>query len=295
MRERSPFGPEGHNEVREDKWFLPNLFRRMLFDEKTEGGDDFDWDQEVEPLEQADWENDTETETVYKYFPSTQERRELYRYCESIAAYLHDRKIPNLVIIDRSSRPVYIGVREYWHAKYADEKMPGMYFLNPKGFKDDALVSEWDRRAIAMDSLFKDDICEPDTRPRTAEEILDEFQTAYRALLNDKDQEVMIFDSCLHSGDTLSPVVDTMKKSGFKKLVLGSVNPPDPKSKIQTQYFITSHRPEKGCYPFDRDRLIEKTFEHVYSRPTRDIEKRKRSVELRHEIMAIMREQLSQE
>ncbi len=71
----------------------------------------------------------------YEFFDDPRERQELFNYSRAIAEYLRAEDISNLVIIDRSSRPLYVGVREYLHLQYPDEEMPNMYFMNPKGFK----------------------------------------------------------------------------------------------------------------------------------------------------------------
>jgi len=71
----------------------------------------------------------------YEFFPYADERQEVFEYSKKIAEYLREEKVPNLVIIDRSSRPLYIGVREYLKAKYPDEDIANVYFMNPKGFK----------------------------------------------------------------------------------------------------------------------------------------------------------------
>jgi hypothetical protein len=79
---------------------------------------------------------------------------------------------------------------------------------------------------------------------------------------------------------------------GFTDVRIGSVNPAEEGSSVQTDFYITHRRPEKGCYPFDRDRMIEKTFEHVYSQRTQDIQKRRAGNQLREEIKRIMLEHL---
>lgn len=212
----------------------------------------------------------------YEFFEDAIERQELFDYCKKVAEYLHDEGIADLVIIDRSSRPVYIGVKEYWRHAYPGEKSPNMYFMNPNGFR---LKSEAGHKGGERD---------------TRGEVEEEFAATYRQLMEDKEKPVLIFDSCIHSGNTLEPVKKTMEGLGFEKLLVGSINPSGPSASVQTDFFITRNRPEKGCYPFDRDRMIEKTLYSVSSNPTTDAEHRARAVRLRLEIKKVMQDKLGE-
>lgn len=239
-------------------------------------------------------ENGEPTEE-YEFFQSETERKELFECCKDLTEHLHEYEIPNLVIIDRSSRPVYVGVMEYWRDKYPDEKMPGIYFMNPKGFKSKEKLTEEELAMVAEDCMLKGDLLEDHQKARTEAEIIAEVQETYQRLFEDRDKPLLVFDSCIHSGDTLSPVKDVLEKAGFTKMEIGSVNPSDRHSAVRADYFITRERPEKGCYPFDRDRLIEKTFDHVYSKRAENPRAAEVSRELREEIRRIMKEFLEKE
>ncbi len=225
-----------------------------------------------------------EREGGYFFFPYREDREELAAYCEEITCYLHDKGIPNLVIIDRSSRPLYIGVREYWLNKYPKEKLPGIYFMNPKGFKSKDDLSDVELWEIAMDCAWKGDIDEDPMRARSKDEIIGELESTYTALVKDKDKPLLVFDSCIHTGDTLSPVVDTLDEAGFKNVLVGTIGLPDQESTVRADFIITYDEPSKGCYPFDRDQMIEKVFNHVYSKPNTDPNMVARSIVLREEI-----------
>lgn len=228
----------------------------------------------------------------FEFFTTQKERSELFRYCASIAEKLHRDDISNLVIVDRSARPVYIGVREYWRDKFPQEKMPGMYFLNPKGFKAKETLTDMEVADIAYESMEKDDIDEGMESVRSREEILAEFQKTYSALMRDKEKPVMVFDSCLHTGNTLEPVIESMKASGFDHLVVASVNPSEEGSKVSTDFYITTQRPEMGCYPFDRDRAINKVFSSATSARNTDPVASARARRLRREIAQVIKTEL---
>lgn len=229
----------------------------------------------------------------YDFFRYQQERQELFEYSKTIAEYLRSEKIADLVIVDRSSRPLYIGVKEYLQVKYPDEALPGIFFVNPKGFKaqEDLTAEEVDE--IIYSCEWQDDLLESPDQVRGKEKILTELRDVYQKLTADKDKPVLLFDTCIHSGDSLAPVRDIMKQAGFSDLRIGAINPAEAGSSVKTDFFVTTEEPEKGCYPFDRDRIIEKTFDHVYSKKTDDPEKREKSLALRREIKKIIDEYLS--
>ncbi len=228
----------------------------------------------------------------YEFFDDPKERKELFRYSKAIAEYLRTEEIPNLIIVDRSSRPLYVGVREYLRSKYPDETMPNMYFVNPKGFKSKEDLSYQEIMDFISECMYKGDTIDSPDQVKNSASIMDEFSNTYTELMKDKKKPVLVFDTCIHSGDSLEPIQGILGKLGFSDVRIGAVNPPEYGSKVQTDYYITRRRPEKGCYPFDRDKIIEKTFSHVYSKKTEDRRKIDRSVRLRKEISQIIKENL---
>jgi hypothetical protein len=240
-------------------------------------------------------QSSTESEPIYEFFKYEDERKQLFQYCKSVTEYLHDNQVPNIVIIDRSSRPLYVGIIECWRQLYPEEPRPGIYFMNPKGFKSKEDVDPDDLWEMYLESEAKDDKPEQNLPTRSREEIIAEMEEVYSELDNDKEKPLLVFDSCIHTGDSLDPVVKSLRMSGYKDVRVGSINPAERNAKIDTDYHITRVRPEKGCYPFDRDRMIEKTFDHVYSQATPDQEKRQRSGTLRKEIKQVMKDFLNRD
>jgi len=229
-----------------------------------------------------------EGEVPSDFFQDKIEQDELFHFSKKIAEYLHDENIADLVIIDRSSRPLYVGVKEYWKAKYQDEKMPNILFMNPKGFKAKEDLVPDEIFEIIEDCAWKEDASEGPEKVRSREEILADFRESYSRLLEDKDKPVAIFDTCIHSGDSLASVQKICKQNGFSDLRIGAINEADANSKVHTDFHITDIEPEKGCYPFDRDKMVEKTFSKVYSNKNNNPRKRARAIQLRREIKEIM-------
>lgn len=233
-------------------------------------------------------------EKEYEFFYDEDSRREVYEFCRAVADYLHEQNIPNFVMVDRSSRPMYLGVDAYWRSKYPDEPAPNTYFLNPMGFIPTDEMTGDEIFAVRYEALCKDNQCNEPARRRSQEDIAVELQNTYKKLVNDKDKPLLVFDSCIHSGDTLEPIISTLKEMGFSDVRVGAINPSPENSKVKTDFYITRYKPEKGCYPFDRDRMIDKNFDHVYSKPTKAADLRARSIRLRLEISGIIKDYLNE-
>ena len=235
-------------------------------------------------------------EKNYEFFKSPQEREELFNYCKSISEYLREEEIPNMVIIDRSSRPLYVGVREYFKTKYKEEKTPNIYFMNPKGFKAKEYLDSEDISQIIHLCKKKGDIGESSKQVQNEEDISKEFKDVYKNLINDSDKPVLVFDTCSHTGASLYPIVSALKENDFADVRVGTVTPPDENSYIKSDFIATKDKPSHGCcFPFGKEKAIEKTFSHVYSLVSKNKEDREHSLKLRHEIKQIMTEFLKNE
>ncbi len=236
--------------------------------------------------------NQTRSGEYNTFFNDKSKRKEIFEFSAAVAEYLIKENVPNLVIIDRSARPLYVGVIEYLRNKFPQQKRPNIYFMNPKGFKSREELSPSEINEIIEDCEYKDDAVESPELIRSKEEILKEFDEVYSRLLKEKDKPVLIFDTCLHSGDSLAPVKEIFEEKGFADIRIGAVNPAPMDSKVDTDFYITTKLPINHCYPFDKDRIIEKTFNHIYSQRNDDQFKRRTSIALREEIKKIMQEYL---
>ncbi len=165
--------------------------------------------------------------------------------------------------------------------------------MNPKGFNTRENTTPDQAAEIATTSYLKADLDESWINVRYEDDVLAELRETYKQLMKDKDEPLLVFDTCLHTGNSLLPVKQALTQVGFSDVRIGSVNPSDPDSKVKTDFFITKQVPTRHCYPFDNDRLIEKTFDHVYSYPTSHSQNRARSIRLRKEIKKIIEDFLA--
>ncbi len=233
-----------------------------------------------------------EAKQSYEFFDDEEARLDLFYYCKSLADYMQSREVADIVIMDRSARPVYTGILEYWRKHYPDTPRPGFFFLNPMGFRSTDNTSEDDAAYASVSALLKGDALSLPEEMRSDDEIDEEFEQAYPKLMGDKDKPVVIFDTCVHTGESLSPAVEAMERAGFDDLRVITANPPDDRydASIRPDFSLNFIESQNVCYPFDRDRLVEKTFEHVYSQRSTDPEALRKGTALRAEIRRIMRE-----
>jgi hypothetical protein len=235
----------------------------------------------------------------YRFFRDPEERAELYQYSKGLARQVRERGVTDIVFVDRAARPIFVGLREYWRSKFPEEKLPGIFFINPAGFNSHEHPAlnrpdEFDEFLpdIPINQCVKDG--SNDIRPEA--DIVAEFKQIHRYLMDHRQQPILLFDTCIHSGATIKSVVDTMRQLGFTNLVIGTIHQPiNNQAFVQPDFWAASHRSVGGCSPFGQDRSIEKTCDHVISTPTNDPDIRSESVELRDEIRRVIAEELEHE
>ena len=173
----------------------------------------------------------------YRFFKSEVGREEIFKFTESIVAYVRDNSIENVILIDSGARPISAGIKEYWGLKYPEENMPDIYFLNPEGFKN-----------------------------RDTDVIINEFEEIYGGLLmENRTKPTLIFDTCIHTGETLLPIINIFEKMMFN-FNIGSITPENIGSLVHADYYITMDQPERGCHAFMSDLSIVKGEDSIVSK-----------------------------
>lgn len=205
----------------------------------------------------------------YEIFAQPEAREDIVKIGTTIAKYVKDNDIHDVIFADRSARPAYIAAQEAYRQLYPDEQGPNIYFMNPKGFvsveKIDEDQSLLDNLAVEADR--KDDIVEWNNA-RTKTEILDDVRRYDFVKKQEKDgkqRRVLLFDTCIHSGDTLLPMRDILEEAGLEVHV-GVTNDRGNRSGF-TPDLVVMQDTFRGCYPFDRDRMVNKTLESVPAKP----------------------------
>lgn len=171
-------------------------------------------------------------------------KKEVVEIGRNLALYLKEQGINNIFFLDRGARLGYIALLEAWHELYPGERPPHIYFTNPNGYRE---VSGATLR-----------------RARTSEQIRREFESTYTKL--DKDDKIMLFDTCMHYGRAMKPVLTVLQSLGHD-VYTGLTQPPDFPSPLAVDFVALDRTPEGGCYPFDgMDNTVSKDDHFVVSR-----------------------------
>lgn len=174
----------------------------------------------------------------YEEFSASRSRKDLVELTEYLAVYLKEKNIGNVILLDRSARPAYLGLVKVWRKMFPDAKRPNIYFVNPDGFQ-------------------------PDDDEKSKEQILKEFRYNYPALAG-KKEKVLIFDTCIHSGNTISPVIETLEANG-SQVYAGILQKDSRLSLFDSSKafpyldFLAKRKPFYRCAVLGLDKLATKT------------------------------------
>ncbi|EKE25230.1 MAG: hypothetical protein ACD_5C00244G0004 [uncultured bacterium] len=232
---------------------------------------------------------ETASKFNYEIFDSSRVREEIFKICESLVNFVHENRVANIIAIDKSARPFHVGFREYWHHKFPGERIPNVYFMNPNGFVTDE-ETEYEWSYYNMKAAYKDDILDSEDA-RSYQEIEEDFKNTFKKLHHDKDKPVLIFDTCIHSGDSLKNILSTMEDAGFQDVMI-SVASNNHEAMVEIDHCCHDKELRKGCYPFDRDQAIKKTFSSVVSQRNNDVDMY-HSNQIRKEIREIISSKIS--
>lgn len=226
----------------------------------------------------------------YEYFSHHAERRDIYIFCKELATYLHNEDIKNILFLDRSARPAWVGVDEYWNQTFIDTKKPGFYFINPDGLKAApvSLITDIHEIESTMLELLATGKVSP---LRTENEIGERFSEIYSNLLEDRDKPLVLFDTCAHTGSTIKPVKNFLHSIGFKDIRIITANTPDDESEVDTVARVDMDSQLTSCYPFGRDSVVQKG-DDVISEPVHNKYNTYWGNMVRTEIRQIMKEYL---
>lgn len=208
-------------------------------------------------------------EPPYRYFGRAG-AQEYYELSHEIASYLHDEGIRSVVLADKAARPAYVGLIRCWRAFYPDEDRPLINFVNPLGLQpleDVPLV----KRVRGADERMRAGLGAVPIATRTADDIAEEFRTTFAELMARKGEPVLVLDTCLHTGESVLPILSRLLQHGFADVRIGVVGyrpRSGPLALVPDIVFRTKGAVE-GCYPFgNRDRMVTKTFDRLTSIPS---------------------------
>ena len=165
-------------------------------------------------------------------------KEDVYEASLNLANYLKDEKISNIMFLDRSGRQAYVGLKEAWKKIGEGEPEPNIYFLNPNELRTNKNFSDFEK----------------------------EFDRNYTHL--NREDPILLYDACVHSGDTLFPTKDFLEHLGFTNVKLAVTSPDKdfPEERHSELDFIClDHRARAACHPFGHPLYISKEDEHIIS------------------------------
>lgn len=237
------------------------------------------------------------TEEYNGIFYNQEIQKSLVEICSGVADYVYDENINNIAIVDRAARPAYLGIREAWRRKYPDESPLNLNFINPTGFVDIKTGLSWDHEHKAPKAFARKKIGDRKlnetggflTSARTKNAVIGDFANTYSQLMESKDQPLLILDTCIHSGNSIEPVLGTLDSLGFADVRLGVMNDEHNTSKIRPDVMFENDSPSP-CYPFSIETMVDRTFGSVSSTKATHPMKIEEANLIRQELSAIFRQ-----
>lgn len=220
----------------------------------------------------------------FEYFDHPRIRHTVYEFSKELTTYLEKNDIKNILFIDRGARPAWVGVDEYWKEHYPDKQRPDIFFTNPDAFdpKLKDVIDKTNFLATILGGSLNVDAIEDAVAPQA-----EEFSRVYEQLMEEKDQPLVLFDTCSHSGKTIIPILAVLGQLGFSDVRVLTAYPPNLHSPIRTDADLHKSVKMHTCYPFGVDSLIEKGDGITSDRGSDS--GRAKGIMLRHEIREIVR------
>lgn len=224
------------------------------------------------PKTQAD---NIQAEVDSTFLKEVEAKRDLFLTCLNLTEYLHNSDIDTLLLIDRVARPAGLGVLRIWEKLYPDEPRPSIMFINPAGVKDKEDIVAMDDKAIMR---FRGKLDSPQGMTRSAwnslslmdsiktrEEVRKEMAEKYKNLNQEKDKSVLVFDVCLHTGDSMRTVVCSLRDLGLRNIKTGVATDAHNRSEVVPDFVALDYEPVDPCYVFGPDTLVTKELGQVTS------------------------------
>lgn len=222
----------------------------------------------------------------FEYFSVPAYRHDIYEFSRSLTDYLEKNGIRNVLFVDRGARPAWVGVDEYWKEHYPEKPRPGAYFINPGVFSERARATV---EASSMLTHMTDGLLPPilGGLAEETERAARKFIATYPELMKAKDEPLVLFDTCSHSGSTIIPLHVMLQAIGFSDVRVLTANEPNYVSPVQTDAELDKFAKLEVCYPFGNDTLIKKGRD-IVSEPNQDGSREVGNM-IRHEIREIIR------
>lgn len=212
-----------------------------------------------------------ETDREYKFFKDKGEIEDIRTFTKNTVEFLETLGESNIMFFDRSARLAYVAIDEYWNLKHGVDGLPKpkFYFINPDGFKLKYFVGS----------------------PVYDEDKLTEIDEELSHL--DKGKPVVLIDVCIHTGNKMRNVFNSLNKIGFHDIKTIIASTRTNSSEIESE--IPSIKSNTCCIflkPHRTGDMIDKGDNSIFSfkRSEVDIE-RNAANDSRKELRQLIRDQ----
>ena len=211
--------------------------------------------------------------------PFLSKQRALFRGIESMSEYSRSTGINDIVFVDKSARPIWVGVSEYWKIYYPDEKRPSMHFINPIHFKEEIRCCE------SIEELHE-------RLGFLGTECIDLLEEARSSLVDKRSEPLLLADACMHSGKGLYLVSRVLEEAGFADIRTAVVNTTlrtsDP---LAPDVFGTANVAAARCVrAASGTSLVVDDPGNIHSKTVRNVTVQNTAKQVRAEIRTLVRE-----
>ncbi len=163
--------------------------------------------------------------------------------------FIQEKEIENVILIDRAARGLAYALTLIYRNKNISR--PHFYFINPLG------VASNKNCKLILQKRGKELVYQKDE-----EKLKQEFISKYARLYKFKDNAVMLYDVCFHSGINFFSTLEFLQQIGFKRIIKAVSFYESP---LCTQFDYIGK--SKTCYPFGVSSHICKTVTQLCSYP----------------------------
>jgi hypothetical protein len=179
-------------------------------------------------------------------------KAEVYEATKALGDYCVQTEVQHIVLADVSARPVWAALYKYLSLAHPDTKKPAVHFFSPK------LLSP--RLKGSLLGTFATKVAH-----RLAAKQLVQSRNS---LLDHKDESVLIFDTCMHSGETVEGYATFLKKQGFSDLRTGTFTLTNISDcLIRPDFCYTYDFKLFACRPYGLDTGFDKPVDKLYVAP----------------------------
>jgi len=160
-------------------------------------------------------------------------RKDIFEQAASLGEYVYEKKPDNVIFLDASARPAMTALRDYLRGKYPGFKRPHMFALNPLPFRN---------------GVF------------TEKEIIEKLKKEHPHLFERSGKKTLLFDTCVHSGKTVRPVLRVLQRAGFDDMsfaIASTAHLEETARDIEIDH-SGPDIPRTRCYPFGREMSVQK-------------------------------------